>query len=62
MSSESKKVTESNADMFLTIRQVAERLQLSRPTIYELFKKGRLTPIKFGSATRIRSTELQNLK
>lgn len=47
---------------FLTVNQVCDMLQLSRPTIYELFKQGRLTKVKFGDSTRIRLSEVQNIK
>jgi excisionase family DNA binding protein len=47
---------------FLTVNQVGKILQLSRPSIYRLFKTGKLTAIKFGASTRVRASEIQNLK
>ncbi|MFN7494989.1 MAG: helix-turn-helix transcriptional regulator [Cyclobacteriaceae bacterium] len=47
---------------FLTVNQCASMLQLSRPSIYQLFKDRKLTPIKFGSSTRVRLSEIQNLR
>lgn len=47
---------------FLTVDQVAQKLQLSRPTIYRLFHDGKLTPLKFGSSTRVRVSEIQNIR
>ena len=37
----------------LTIPQVAERLNLSRSSIYNLIDAGSLTPVKIGSSVRI---------
>ena len=47
---------------FLTVDQVAKSLQVSRPSVYALFKTGKLTPVKINSSTRIRKTELEKLK
>ncbi len=46
---------------FLTVDQVAEQLQVSRPSVYQLFKNGKLTPIKINSSTRVRKSELAKL-
>ena len=47
---------------FLTVDQVAQKLQLSRPTIYKLFADGKLTPLKFGASTRVRVSELEKIR
>ena len=47
---------------FLTVNQAAKLLQLSRPSIYRLFKVGRLRQIKLGTSTRISLDEIINLK
>ncbi len=47
---------------FLTVDQVAKTLQVSRPSVYALFKTGKLKPIKLGSCTRVRATELTKLQ
>ncbi len=36
----------------LTIKEVCEYLNVSKPTIYRLIKEGKLKPIKIGRATR----------
>ena len=54
-------VNEFNPE-FLTVNQVCDKLQVSRPSVYALFKKGKLTPIKVNSSTRVRSSEISNLK
>ena len=53
-------VEKKNPD-FLTVNQVAEALQVSRPTVYRLFHDRKLTPVKIGSATRIRRSELDKI-
>ena len=47
---------------FLTVDQVCIKLQLSRPSVYALFKKGTLKPITFGSCTRIRASDLEKIR
>lgn len=47
---------------FCTVDQACKILQLSRPSIYNLFKSGKLTPIKFNSSTRIRLSEIKKFK
>jgi excisionase family DNA binding protein len=38
----------------LSVRQVAERLQLSTATVYKLCERGELVTVRLGSAIRIR--------
>lgn len=44
---------ETQLERLLKIPEVAERLQLSRTTIYELLLSGRLRSVKIGRARRI---------
>lgn len=46
---------------FLTVDQVCEILQVSRPTVYRLIKDGKIKVIKLGTATRIRRSEIDKL-
>lgn len=47
---------------FFTVDQVAQKLQLSRPSVYALFKTGMLKPIKFGTSTRVSAKQLAKLQ
>lgn len=38
---------------FLTVKQVSERLQLSKSFLYELLASGRIRSVKVGAARRI---------
>lgn len=44
----------------LTIADFMALYRVSRSTVYRLFAKGSLTPVKIGSATRIHSDEAAN--
>jgi excisionase family DNA binding protein len=44
----------------LTIADFMALYRVSRSTVYRLFAKGNLTPVKIGSATRIHSDEAAN--
>ncbi len=46
-------------DKLLTPEQVAERLQMSRLTIMDYLRKGKLKGIKFGRIWRIKEEALQ---
>lgn len=50
----------ASAPALLTVLQVMERLQLSRDSVYQLIRRGKLVRKKLGAATRItrRSVEL----
>lgn len=48
-------------ERLLTVRQVADRLALSRSTIYNLMECGALRYAKIGRARRIPSTEVERL-
>jgi len=39
--------------MLLTVRDVCARLQLSRPTVYELINAGEVRAIRFGRVWRV---------
>jgi excisionase family DNA binding protein len=45
----------------LTPAQVAEALQVSRPTVYALIERGELPAMRMGLQSRIRERELANL-
>ncbi|MDL2263885.1 helix-turn-helix domain-containing protein [Synergistaceae bacterium OttesenSCG-928-I11] len=45
-------------DQFLTVKEVADRLHVCRASIYLWLKKGFPQPLKFGRASRWRSTEV----
>lgn len=49
----------SPTPLLLTITQVARALNLGRTKVYELIEKENLPVHKFGRATRISPTELQ---
>jgi len=49
----------SKEPMVLTVKQVCERLNLSRSKVYELLAAGRLHAIKVGRMTRIPRQELE---
>jgi excisionase family DNA binding protein len=46
-------VPEGDNSMLLTVPQVAERLHVSRWTIYQLIHRNKLKTIKLGSARRV---------
>jgi excisionase family DNA binding protein len=43
----------------LTIKQAAETLQVSRPTLYRLFDSGLLPWVQIGSHRRVAGSEIQ---
>jgi len=43
----------------LTVPQVLEQLGVCRATFYEIVKRGDLTVVKLGGASRVRVTDLQ---
>ncbi len=43
----------------LTIPQVLDQLGICRATFYEIVKRGELTVVKLGGASRVRVTDLQ---
>lgn len=45
-------------DPLLTIPKVAEYLSVSQRTVWRMIQDGRLIPVKFGSSTRVRESEL----
>ncbi|MGA2929364.1 MAG: helix-turn-helix domain-containing protein [Solirubrobacteraceae bacterium] len=46
---------------FLSIPQVAKRLQLSRATIYRWIDEGRLPALKLGKNIRLRADDVEQL-
>ncbi len=47
------------AEMLLTPEEVAERLRVTRPTVYTWLKKGRLRGLRAGKAWRVRTEDLE---
>lgn len=45
--------------LLLTVAQVCERLQISRPTFYGLIHSGRLKSLTIGRARRVPLTDLE---
>jgi len=48
-----------NGDRYLPIREVAEKLHVSRASIYLWLKKGFPQPLKFGRSSRWSALELE---
>jgi excisionase family DNA binding protein len=48
------------AEMLLTPEEVAERLRVTRPTVYSWLKKGWLRGLRAGKAWRVRMEDLEN--
>ncbi len=49
----------TEADMLLTVREVAERLAVSRRHVWRLISANELPSIKFGRTTRVRVQDLE---
>ncbi len=49
----------ATAERYLTLREVRERLQVSRPTLYRLTHGAGLRVIRCGGVVRIAESELQ---
>ena len=47
------------AGMLLTIREVAERLAISRRHVFRLISRGELAAIRIGKVTRVRILDLE---
>lgn len=45
-------------DKLYTIKEVAEMLRVSKPTVYRLMSDGKLNPIKLGKRTLFPESEL----
>ena len=52
--------THSTLEEFLTIKQVRDRLQCSRTTIYNLIKSGKIHKYKLQAGSRLSARELQD--
>ncbi len=48
-------------DRLFTVRQLQERLQVDRVTIYRMLQNGRLTGVKVGGQWRFREEDLQQV-
>jgi len=46
---------------FLTIEEVAERLKVTKVTLYRMARKGKIPAVKFGKSWRINSQLLEEL-
>lgn len=49
------------AERLLRIREVAEVLGLSERLVWKYLRQGKLMPVRFGRATRVRWTEVERL-
>jgi excisionase family DNA binding protein len=47
-------------DNLLTVQEVANRLNVSRPTVYRLVKKGKIQHIKVEGSIRIKPGDLES--
>lgn len=47
------------APMLLTVKQAAELLSFSRPTVYKLLEEGTLPCVRLGKAVRIARADLE---
>jgi excisionase family DNA binding protein len=45
--------------MLITVREVAERLAVSRRHVWRIISQGELPAIKFGKSTRVRVMDLE---
>lgn len=45
----------------LTVKEVCEYLNISKPTVYRLIKEGKLKPIKIGKSTRFEKEDIDKL-
>lgn len=52
-------MSESTTEPMLTINEVAERLSISRNTVYRLISKGHLRPVTVSERQRFSAAELQ---
>ena len=48
-------------EKLLTLQEAAEKLQISRATIYRHMKNNILKTVKIGGARRVRQTDLEDL-
>jgi excisionase family DNA binding protein len=46
---------------YLTIDEAAQKLKISKVTIYRMAQKGKLPAVKFGKSWRISSKKLEDL-
>ena len=49
------------SNQLLTANQVAERLAISRATLYRLMGKGKIAPVRLGAAVRFRPEDVDKL-
>lgn len=47
-----------NEDTFLTLKETADLLKVSQPTIYNMQKRGEIEPIKMGKSVRFRRSDV----
>lgn len=48
----------NTTEELLTVKQVADRLRLSKSKVYELIDRGHIVPHRFGGSIRITATDL----
>lgn len=54
-------IEQQNADMLLTTQKVSEMLDVDKSTLWRWAKAGYLIPIKIGTKTRYRRSDVQKL-
>ncbi|HBM15134.1 MAG TPA: hypothetical protein DD381_02130 [Lentisphaeria bacterium] len=45
----------------LTVKESCKRLKISKPTLYQLIKRGRIKPIKLMKCTRVLESEIEKI-
>ena len=53
-------MAETNNDRLLTVSQVAEKLNMSKATVYSKTKMGEIPSVKFGETIRVKESDLEN--
>lgn len=52
-------LAEASSDRLLDAAEVAARLRVKRPAVYELIRTGRLPSVRFGQRVRVRESALR---
>ena len=55
-------MAETNNDRLLTVSQVAEKLNMSKATVYSKTKMGEIPSVKFGETIRVKESDLENFE
>ena len=52
--------TSSSGSRFLTASEAAERMRVSKMTVYRLIRSGQLPAVQIGKAYRVRESDLES--